>query len=71
MADTCKHCGLEIKPHEPRFARDEWKGDFQHYDCWRAAGGRTSFDDAQDMKKKFDEFQKKLDDLRSRLRGRR
>lgn len=66
MTDICIHCKKPILEDEECFCGDPDKD--QHYDCWRAAGGRTRFDDTDDMKKTFDRFKKNLDDLRNKLR---
>lgn len=69
MVDTCIHCKKPILENEGRFARDE-PDVFQHYDCWRAAGGRTMFDDMEDIKRGLAESEKKFKDGLAKLRRR-
>jgi len=70
MTDICIHCKKPILEDEECFCGDPDKD--QHYDCWRAAGGRTRYDDIQDTRKKLTELDKSMHNnlnlLRDRLR---
>ena len=64
--DICPHCKKPVLDGEARFTDNP--NVEQHYDCWRAAGGRTAFDDLEDRKKKLTALGKDVQDTISKLR---
>lgn len=66
MDDICVHCKKSIKDNDTMFAGDPTIT--QHYDCWRAAGGHTSFDDWEENKRKLRESVGKIQTSLDRIR---